>query len=213
MKGFLLSLVSSLVWGLAAPPLPAQAPPTGLDIKLAHGDAAEAQTRDQLLRLLKSYDVERWIFTRSLVIDSTPGVIPHSHPVLTLNTRHRKDDDLLLSTFVHENLHHFLTQHAEQTDAAKRELRKIFPKLPVGYPDGADSEDSGYLHLIVNYLEYQADKELLGDLRAFTVFQFWTVDHYRWLYRRIFENGYQIGPVVRKHGLIPGAPGEKPPGH
>jgi len=208
MKGFLLSLVL----GFAAAALPAQAPPAGLDIKLAHGDAAEVQTRDQLLRLLKTCDVERWTFTRSLVIDSTPGVIPHSHPVLTLSTRHRKDDDLLLSTFVHENLHHFLTQHSEQTDAAKRELRKIFPKLPVGYPDGADSEDSGYLHLIVNYLEYQADKELLGDLRAFTVFQFWTVDHYRWLYRRIFEDGYQIGPVVRKHGLFPGAPGEKPPG-
>ncbi len=202
MKGFLLSLVL----GLAAVPLQAQAP--ALDIKLAHGDAAEGQTRDQLLRLLKTYDVERWIFTRSLVIDSTPGVIPHSHPVLTLNTRHRKDDDLLLSTFVHENLHHFLTQHADQTDAAKRELRKIFPKVPVGYPDGADSEDFGYLHLIVNYLEYQADKELLGELRAFTIFQFWAGDHYRWLYRRIFEDGYQIGPVVRKHGLFPVAPKE-----
>ena len=146
--------------------------PAGLDIKLAHGDAAEVQTRDQLLRLLKTYDVERWIFTRSLVIDTNLASSRHSHPVLTLSTRHGKDDDLLLSTFVHENLHHFLTQHSEQTDAAKKELRKIFPKVPVGYPDGADSEDSGYLHLIVNYLEYQADKELLGDLRAFTVFQF-----------------------------------------
>ena len=193
---------------LVAVGLQAQAPPAGLEIKLQHGDAAEVQTRDQLLRLLKTHDVERWIFTRSLVIDSTPGVIPHSHPVLTLNTRHRKDDDLLLSTFVHENLHHFLDLHAEQTDAAKRELRGIFPKVPVGNPDGADSEDSGYLHLIVNYLEYQADKEMLGELRAFTIFQFWAGDHYRWLYRRIFEDGYQIGPVVRKHGLFPVAPKE-----
>ena len=174
-RSIVLGLTLVAVSLLALPAIAAG--PAPLDIKLQHGDAAEAQTRDQLLRLLKTYDVERWIFTRSLVIDSTPGVIPHSHPVLTLNTRHRKDDDLLLSTFVHENLHHFLTQHADQTDAAKRELRKIFPKVPVGYPDGADSEDSGYLHLIVNYLEYQADKELLGELRAFTVFQFWTVDH------------------------------------
>ena len=28
-----------------------------------------------------------------------------SHPVLTLHTRHRRDDDLLLSTFLHEQLH------------------------------------------------------------------------------------------------------------
>jgi len=198
-------LLSGIVPALAAQPQPAP-----IEIKLQHGDAAETRTRDQLLRLLRTYDASRWIFTRSVVIDSSPGVIPHSHPVLTLNTRHFKDDDLLLSTFLHENLHHFLSQNHEKAEAAKKELRAVFPKVPVGYPDGADSEDSGYTHLIVNYLEYQADKELLGELRAFAVFEFWTMDHYRWLYRRIFEDGYQIGPIVRKNGLFPKARDEKP---
>jgi hypothetical protein len=211
-KNFRLSIVLGLAVSASALPVWA-APAAPLEIKLQHGDAAEAQTRDQLLRLLKAYDVERWMFTRSVVIDDGPGVIPHSHPVLTLHTRHRHDDDLLLSTFVHENLHHFLDQHAEQTAAAKKELRAIFPKVPVGYPDGADSEDSTYTHLIVNYLEYQADKELFGELRAFTIFQFWAADHYRWIYRRMFEDGYQIGPVVRKHGLIPEDPKAKPAPH
>jgi len=186
------------------PALAAPAQPAPVEIKLQHGDAAETRTRDQLLRLLKTYDAGKWIFTRTVIVDSSPETIPHSHPVLTLSVRHLKDDDLLLSTFLHENLHHFLTQNPEKAEAAKKELHAEFHKLPVGYPDGADSEDSGYTHLIVNYLEYRADKELLGEQRAFQVFQFWMADHYRWLYRQILESGYQIGPVVRKNGLIPG---------
>ncbi len=207
MKAFwTMGLLALLAAGSA---LQAQ-PPAPIEIKLQHGDAAEAQTRDQLLRLLKTYDVKPWIFTRTVIIDSGPKVIPHSHPVLTLSTRHLKDDDLLLSTFVHENLHHFLSQHQDRSEAAQKELRAAFPKVPVGYPDGADSEESGYVHLIVNYLECRADKELLGELRAFQVCQFWAADHYRWIYRQIFENGYQIGPIVRKNGLIPGVPVAKP---
>ena len=199
-------LLSGIVPALAAQPQPAP-----IEIKLQHGDAAETRTRDQLLRLLRTYDASRWIFTRSVVIDSSPKVIPHSHPVLTLSTRHLKDDDLLLSTFLHENLHHFLSQNHEKAEAAKKELRAVFPKVPVGYPDGADSDDAGYAHLIVNYLEYRADKELLGEQRAFQVLQFWMADHYRWLYRQILESGYQIGPIVRKNGLIPGEPAERAP--
>jgi hypothetical protein len=120
----------------AVPALAAQPQPVPIEIKLQHGDAAETQTRDQLLRLLRSYDASRWIFTRSVVIDSSPGMIPHSHPVLTLSIRHLKDDDLLLSTFLHENLHHFLTQNHEKTEAAKKELRAVFPKVPVGSRTG-----------------------------------------------------------------------------
>jgi hypothetical protein len=194
----------------AGPALQAQPRPAPIEIKLQHGDAAETQTRDQLLRLLRTYDVKPWIFTHAVIIDSSPEMIPHSHPVLTLSVRHRKDDDLLLSTFVHENLHHFLVQNREKTEAAKKELRAVFPKVPVGYPDGADSEDSSYEHLIVTYLEYLADKELLGEERAFQAIQFWMADHYRWIYRQLLEEGYQIGPIVRKNGLIPGVQAGKP---
>jgi hypothetical protein len=197
---FGMLLLASALPAVAAKAAPSR--PAPIEIKLQHGDAAEKATREQLLRLLRTYDVGPWIFTRSVVIDSTPGVIPHSHPVLTLSVRHLKDDDLLLSTFIHENLHHFLSQNREKADAAVTELRAAFPKVPVGYPDGADSESSTYEHLIVTYLECRADKELLGELRAFNVCQFWAADHYRWIYHRLFEEGYLIGPIVGKNGLL-----------
>ena len=79
-----------------------------IEISLKHSSRVEIQTKEQLQRLLQTYDLSRWIFTRSILIDEQ--AIPHSHPVLTLHTRHLKDDELLLSSFVHEQLHWFLVQ-------------------------------------------------------------------------------------------------------
>src|SRR5262245_43386378 len=83
-----------------------------IEISLKRGSQGEAQTKAQLERLLKFYDLSKWIFTRSVVIDEKS--IPHSHPILTLHTRHLKDDELLLSTFVHEQIHWFLAQKNEE---------------------------------------------------------------------------------------------------
>lgn len=105
-----------------------------LSISLKHGDAKERATQSQLERLLSQYDLSQWTFTASVVIDE--DAIPHSHPVLTLHTRHLSDDDLLLSTIVHEQAHWFFDQH--QVDAAKAvsQLRELYPNIPVGFPKG-----------------------------------------------------------------------------
>ena len=170
-------------------------------ISLKHNDdAGEVQTKSQLQKLLAQYDLSRFIFTKEIIIDR--GSIPHSHPVLTLHTRHLKDDDLFLSTFMHEQIHWFFTQHQDQTEQAVKELRTIFPKVPVGFPEGADSEDSTYLHLLVNTLEYRADKELLGELRARQVMEFWATDHYTWVYRQVLDEGDKIRAVLRKYKLV-----------
>src|SRR5262245_18616039 len=95
-----------------------------LEISLKQGSRREAQTKEQLERLLKTYDVSRWIFTKSIVIDER--AIPHSHPVLTLHARHLQDDELLLSTFVHEQFHWFLVQNEKDSDDAIKELRALF---------------------------------------------------------------------------------------
>ena len=174
-----------------------------LDISLKSGSLAETQTRDQLQRLLKTYDLSKWIFTTSILIDEK--AIPHSHPVLTLHTRHLKDDSLLLSSFVHEQVQWFLVQKDKETNEAIKELRGLFPKVPVGLPEGSGDEDSTYLHLLVNYLEYRADRELLGELRARQVMEFWSTDHYTWVYKTVLERTRDIGGIAYKHNLIPKA--------
>jgi hypothetical protein len=174
---------------------------SSIDIALKHGSKEEEQTKVQLQRLLKTYDLARWIFTRAVLIDEES--IPHSHPVLTLSTRHLRDDELLLSTFVHEQIHWFLVQNHKNTEEAKRELRSLFPKVPVSRPEGARDEESTYLHLIVVYLEYRAAREILGELKARQVMEFWARDHYTWIYKTVLERPRDIGNIVFKHKLVP----------
>ena len=172
-----------------------------IEISLKNGSPEEILTRDQLQRLLRTYDLSKWIFTKSILIDEK--AIPHSHPVLTIHTRHLKDDDLLLSTFVHEQLHWFLVQNDNQTKEAVKELRTLFPKVPVGFPAGAENEESTYQHLLVNYLEYRADKELMGELKAKQVMDFWATDHYTWVYKTVMERTRELGNIAFKYKLIP----------
>lgn len=171
----------------------------GLSIRLAHDSERERQTQAQLERLLQTYDVSRWAITRDIIIDETE--IPHSHPVLTLHARHLKDDDLLLSTFLHEQTHWWLDEHPAERAAAVRELRRLYPRIPVGYPEGSDAAEVNYDHLIIIYIEYRADQRLLGELRARAVMQFLASDHYRWLYREILRDPEKVGAVVKAHGL------------
>ncbi len=172
-----------------------------LGIQLQHGSPAEAQTRDELLRLIQQYDVSKWIFTQRVLIDQMQ--IPHSHPVLTLHTRHLNHDDELLSTFVHEEIHWFIEAHSHAEAQAETELRKLFPKLPIGFPDGANDDESNYLHLVVCYDEYQAMKTLLGPEHARKLMDFWASDHYRAIYRRVLDHEEQIGKIVQQHQLEP----------
>ena len=171
------------------------------NISLAHGSQAEQQTKDQLQRLLAAYDLSKWIFTRSIIIDEQ--AIPHSHPTLTLHTRHLKDDELLLSTFVHEQLHWFIMQKDKDAEAAMKELRVLFPKIPVGFPEGSNDETGNYEHLLVVYLEYRADRELLGELKARQVMNFWATDHYTWIYKTVLERTRDVGNIAFKYKLIP----------
>lgn len=173
-----------------------------IDIALESGSRREAQTRDQLQRLLKTYDVSPWIYTKSIRIDER--AIPHSHPVLTLHTRHLKDDELLLSTFVHEQFHWFLVERDQATRAAIADLRKLFPTVPKG-PEagGSRDEDSTYLHLLVCYLEQRALVRTLGELEARQVMEFWATDHYTWVYRTVLDRSRDIGVVMRAHKLLP----------
>src|SRR5262245_18702580 len=174
---------------------------TDLDITLKHNTTGEAGTRDQLRRLFKTYDLFSWIYTKTIAIDEQ--AIPFSHPVLTLHTRHIHDDELYLSTFVHEQLHWFLAARPEATDQAIADLRKLFPTVPAGGTAGARDEYSTYLHLLVCYLEQQADIKILGELKTKQVMDFWASDHYTWVYQTIISRAQDVGTIMRQRQLIP----------
>lgn len=199
----LTTAFASLLAITAAPK--ADAPVPAVHMESVHPqDARERATGEQLERLLDRYDLSPWLFTRDIRIDRS--AIPHSHPVLTLHTRHLKDDDLLLSTFVHEELHWYLVEHPAATEAAIEELKARFPKTPIGFPLGSSDERGNYVHLLDIYLEWRADRLLLGELRARQVMEFWASDHYTWVYRTVLDHEREIGDIVNRHGLLYPAP-------
>jgi len=67
-------------------------------IQLKHGTDAERRTKEELERILASYDLSKYTFTHEVVIDDK--AIPHSHPVLTLHTRHLGSVKEKLGSFV-----------------------------------------------------------------------------------------------------------------
>ena len=122
--------------------------------------------------------------------------------MLTLNTRYLDDDTAQLATFVHEQIHWFLTDqvgHA-QTNAAVSELRELYPQAPTAPPEGARDAWSTYLHLLVCTLELQAVTELLDETRARLQLERWT--HYTWVYRTVLTDTERLKGVLQRHGIV-----------
>jgi len=165
-------------------------------IRLEHDSAAERQTLQHLQRLLGEYDVTRWKFAPEVLIDEETG-IPHSHPVLTLGTRDRSDADLL-STYVHENLHWYISAH-EGTGGAIADFEEMFPDAPGPDAGGARDPHSSRLHLIVCRLEYEAMAELIGEPQARELLA--GMQHYQWVYDKVL-NDPRIPEVLAKNGIL-----------
>lgn len=172
-------------------------------ITLRRGSAAEANTERALRRLEQKYALGPWLCTHALTIDEQ--AFPHSHPVLTLNTAHADDELMLLAELLHEQLHWFEEARAADRDRAIAATRQLHPNVPVVRPDGAGSEESTRLHLLVCTLEYDALKQLVGDAAARRTIEVLSRHHYRWVYRTVLDDAAPIRRLLRTHGLWPEA--------
>lgn len=170
-----------------------------ISIRLANGCERELKTKLQLEGLLTQHNLSKWLYTDNILIDR--GSIPHSHPILTMHVRHLGNDNLLLSTFIHEQIHWHLESKLEQANKAIEELCRRYGTVPVGFPEGGQDEYSTYLHLIVNYLEFESLKELIGDDTALDIMEFWCNDHYTWVYRKVLEDFNELRDVIIHYKL------------
>lgn len=190
-----LCLLSFL--GAASAQEGAEASPHIIWIGLAHGSKAEALMAAELRALNRQYDLEPWILTRRILIDENK--LPHSHPVLTIHTRHIGDALGLLATLVHEQLH-WLEEDPwlEGFRAAMTDFEELFPDVPSSVAGGARDDQSTYRHLLVCDMEYQAMTALVGETAAReTLGQF---THYEWIYDKVL-NDPQIREVALRHGF------------
>lgn len=168
-----------------------------IDIDLARNTPREQLTKQTLEQVLASHNLSKYTFTRKVVIEQ--GSSNHAFPTLTLNAYFASSPDELLSSYIHEQLHWHLRNLAAQQQAAITELRRLYPRVPVGLPASAENEHSTYGHLVDCYLEILADRELLGAERTAIVIQ--KKPWYTWIYTTVLSDEQQIAGVVNRHQL------------
>jgi hypothetical protein len=168
-----------------------------INIQTKNGSEAELKTVALLQDLLQKYDLSAYFFTHEVIVAS--GVIPHSHPVLTLNTRHNANVDRLLSTFLHEQIHWFATLNESNMRLAIDELKMKYPDIPKAPPEGSSDEFSSYLHLIINWLELQADKKFLGRERAYELIS--QQDVYPGIYKTVLSEESSLEAILGRYSL------------
>lgn len=167
---FHASVVIASVLTLALLPLSVSGATPELHIKLKHHSAMEQRKKDQIERLARLYDLEKYTVTCEIVIDERTKA-PHCCPVLTFGTELIGEGDpwdyLALQVYVHEQGHWVVLKLSR----AKRrqlldELRQLVPGLPTTFPEGAGNETDTYIHLAVIMLEWQGLEDLVGPQRA-----------------------------------------------
>ena len=171
-------------------------------IDLSATQKAAEHVRTMLLKLREDYDLSLYEYARQVKI--APGEIPHSHPVLTLNTRIR-EDAALLSTYLHEQMHWYVTWYSHTRHdgwkAVWAALLARYPRVPVAFPEGAHTVQSSYLHLIVNWLEIEASAQFLGRLKAVEIAEKNFV--YSGLYRIVLADWNALAELYGANGLTP----------
>lgn len=164
-------------------------------ITTAHDSDEEQRVAQLLADLLERYDTTRWHFTLDVVIDET--AIPHSHPVLTLTTRVMGRSLVgLITAFLHEQLHWYLEANEDAGFAAIAEVQELFPEVPTSDDGGARDAFSTLLHLLLNWLELESLRQVVGEgeadelLRGAGGGRVYVFDRYE-----------DIASVIRRHGL------------
>lgn len=172
-----------------------------IEITTENAESSELATVNLLSALRKTHDLEQWEYTKKVHIKK--NTIPHSHPILTLHTAHtsKEEKDLLLATYLHEQIHWYANQNEEKINKAINELKLQFKTVPVGYPQGAKSEYSTYLHLIICYLELELVAELLSEKRVKKIAKIWQNHHYTWIYQQVEKEKILIKKIIQKHNL------------
>ncbi len=170
-----------------------------VSIQLANGTDKEQQAKEQLERLFSEYDTSHYTFTRKVVIEQ--GVIPHSHPVLTLNVRYLQDRRP-------RPLHLRARTDSLVPDGTPAPDSRRQTSIGADVRESACRREGGFprprfrlYHLIVCELEREADLKLIGPERTDAVMRFWTTDHYTWIYTTVLADHEKIQSVIRKNNL------------
>ena len=168
-------------------------------IETASHHPREMRTAAQLREVLATSDMSGLQWTSRVIVEH--WAVPHSHPILTLNTRH--EGDQLLATYIHEQMHWWTAEHPSFGQAVE-DTRQEWSTVPAVGKGGADSEHSTRLHLIVCHLERRAVQRVVDVDRAATVLRRQMDDQvYPWVYGQIDSHQSMLDRICSDRDLWP----------
>jgi hypothetical protein len=171
-----------------------------INISLANGSDKEKAKQEQVLRLVEKYNLEEWWFTEDIIINESARS-PSSHPILTLTASMPSNDLAGLSQLLHEQIHWFEDARKAEVANTIEELKKLYPSVPVGFPDGARSEFSSYLHMAVCLMELDALSKILDKETAETIIATNGRYFYKWIYKTVLRDQEHIRQILKRNGL------------
>lgn len=175
----------------------------GIEFKTAHNSKNEHETINLLKQAFDDYpELSQYTYSKLVLVDNTVQP-PHSHPVITLNCRDNDSMPLLLSGYVHEQLHHYLHSVDEKLEQAVEELKARYTNVPVGFPEGANNEFWTYGHLILCSLEQMILRLVFGMDFAQISLKYWQNHHYTWIYKTVESDYKYLIETVKKYEMLP----------
>lgn len=158
-----------------------------IEVDLNEATRKASKTMTYIEELRTKFNLDHIEYTHQIRI--APLEIPHSHPILTLNTQFI-DTGMpgklkLLAQYVHEQIHWGLDLHRKQeTQKAITFFEDHYADLHSSFPETAQDRYSTYLHVIVNWLELDYLRRLLGEptgdeivLKSYTYSKIYTLVH------------------------------------
>lgn len=164
-------------------------------ISLKNGNEAEQETKSVLERILRTYELTKYIRCSEVVIEQ--GASGKAFPIVRLSAWKTGKEEGLLAQFVHEQFHWIEKGKEDQMVAAMAELKEIFPNAPTDKPEGGGSEKSTYCHLIVCRLELLALAKILNEEKALAIVSGNT--NYTWIRKMVIERASEIDPVIHRY--------------
>ena len=163
---------------------------------------AAERVRDMLAGLRRRFDLAPLEYSRRVRI--APLEIPHSHPVITLNT-FVSDELGVLSTYLHEQMLWYVTWYGQACPAPWRALmqalRERYRAVPADPPEAAPDEFSTYVHLMINWLEIDATARFIARDKIVGLAR--ARPFYRWIYRTVIADWDDLAGLYAAHKLLP----------
>ena len=174
-----------------------------IDVDLEEAERAAMRVEGWLKALRQRHALSRYEYTRHVRI--VPAGKTFSHPILTLGTRFAESEDLLLATYLHEQMHWYLSRLGgfdhDPIAPFFDELVRRYPKAPTRLPEGARNFDQTYSHIVVCWLELKVVSEFIGWERAAALAE--TNYGYRWIYRTVVRDFEALEALLTAHGIVP----------